>query len=556
MRSTTLGKRGGGGRSDRVRATTSVSPHPALWGAGLLFSAFLNAIRFLPSDEVGTALPLHDFALSVGWGLAGCSAALAGIAVHAKRAGRRAPDLTRNAFVLTASLLVAGGLLFIAVPYAGAPLLPGAPVAAFGGAFGAGCILLSVAWGSLFAQLEPENLLFNSALGIMVTAVVHVLAAPISPSPQGLALIACSLAASIALLIIARSSGGNSNDAPCAPDDIDHPATAGVSSNAPVAAHRVADGDVRATGGLAVSATDSDDSPQNGKDGGEDGRDRERLHKALAMLWMPLAGACITCFIFGLTWDPIISNEQMRLPDPLGALKSLIGPSLLAASVALVALHKEDSSPLRLLNHAMYPVAVAFLLALPTISTDSNLAAAAIDVLSQASFAVIALAIWCSMASAARSVPLPAAFVFPSCLALLALAFAGGLRGIAVIGTDGRTICLVMLAGYLALIAISFAQGSRQREERRTEPRGADDSRTYIHRRCDALAAERHLSPREREVLYYLGRGYNHGYVAEKLYISENTVRTHVRHIYGKLEIGSREELLALIDGETPSAVP
>ncbi len=146
--------------------------------------------------------------------------------------------------------------------------------------------------------------------------------------------------------------------------------------------------------------------------------------------------------------------------------------------------------------------------------------------------------------------------MFPSCLALLALAFAGGLRGIAVIGTDGRTICLVMLAGYLALIAISFAQGSRQREERRTEPRGADDSRTYIHRRCDALAAERHLSPREREVLYYLGRGYNHGYVAEKLYISENTVRTHVRHIYGKLEIGSREELLALIDGETPSAVP
>ena len=476
--------------------------------------------------------------------------------MHAKRTGRRAPDLTRNAFVLTASLLVVGGLAFIAVSYAGAPLLPGAPVAAFGGAFGAGCILLSVAWGSLFAQLEPENLLFNSALGIMVTAVVHVLAAPISPSPQGLALIACSLAASIALLIIARSSGGNSNDAPCAPDDIDHPATAGVSSNAPVAAHRVADGDVRATGGLAVSATDSDDSPQNGKDGGEDGRDRERLHKALAMLWMPLAGACITCFIFGLTWDPIISNEQMRLPDPLGALKSLIGPSLLAASVALVALHKEDSSPLRLLNHAMYPVAVAFLLALPTISTDSNLAAAAIDVLSQASFAVIALAIWCSMASAARSVPLPAAFVFPSCLALLALAFAGGLRGIAVIGTDGRTICLVMLAGYLALIAISFAQGSRQREERRTEPRGADDSRTYIHRRCDALAAERHLSPREREVLYYLGRGYNHGYVAEKLYISENTVRTHVRHIYGKLEIGSREELLALIDGETPSAVP
>ena len=39
---------------------------------------------------------------------------------------------------------------------------------------------------------------------------------------------------------------------------------------------------------------------------------------------------------------------------------------------------------------------------------------------------------------------------------------------------------------------------------------------------------------------------------AEKLYISENTVRTHVRHIYAKLAINSREELLAMIDDETP----
>ena len=242
----------------------------------------------------------------------------------------------------------------------------------------------------------------------------------------------------------------------------------------------------------------------------------------------------------------------MRLPDPLGAWKSLIGPSLLAIVVALFVLRKANSSPLRLLNQAVYPIAVALLLALPVISSDSDVAAGIIDVLTQASFAVIALAIWCGMASAVRSVPFAATFVFPACLALLALAFVAGLCGIAVIGTDGRTICLIMLTVYLALIAISFAQGSRQREGRRTEPHGADDSRTYIHRRCDTLAAERGLSPREREVLYYLGRGYNHGYVAEKLYISENTVRTHVRHIYAKLAINSREELLAMIDDETP----
>lgn len=486
--------------SERTRST-SVSFKPALLGAGLLFSVFLNAIRFFSEDETGVTFSLHPFAVYTGWGLFGCGIVLAALAVRAKRVGRPAPDLTRTGPVLLGACLTALGMQFL-LPLYTQLSLPFIEPVAFGVAFGAGLTMLTTAWGSVFARLEPENLLFNSALGIMLAAITHVAAEPLSPTPLGLAMVACTLVASIALLFVARTL-----DEPAAPQPAD--------------AEREEDGDHRA-----------------------------RLRKARAILWMPLVGACITCFIFGLTWDPVISSEQTRLPDPLGAWKSLIGPSLLAIVVALIVLRKADSSPLRLLNQAVYPMAVALLLALPVISTDSNVVAGAIDVLTQASFAVIALAIWCSMASAARSVPLAAAVVFPACLVLLALAFVVGLCGIAIIGTDGRVICLIMLTVYLALIAISFAQGSRQREGRRTEPRGADDSRTYIHRRCDTLAVERGLSPREREVLYYLGRGYNHGYVAEKLYISENTVRTHVRHIYGKLSIGSREELLALIDAE------
>ena len=211
-------------------------------------------------------------------------------------------------------------------------------------------------------------------------------------------------------------------------------------------------------------------------------------------------------------------------------------------------LRKANSSPLRLLNQAVYPIAVALLLALPVISSDSDVAAGIIDVLTQASFAVIALAIWCSMASAVRSVPFAATFVFPACLALLALAFVAGLCGIAVIGTDGRTICLIMLTVYLALIAISFAQGSRQREGRRTEPHGADDSRTYIHRRCDTLAAERGLSPREREVMELLVRGYSTDRIGKDLHISYHTVKTHVYHIYQKVGVHAQQELIDLVE--------
>lgn len=56
------------------------------------------------------------------------------------------------------------------------------------------------------------------------------------------------------------------------------------------------------------------------------------------------------------------------------------------------------------------------------------------------------------------------------------------------------------------------------------------------------------LSPRETEIASYLGRGYSMSFIAEKLFISESTVRTHAKHIYAKLNIHSREELFTLID--------
>lgn len=60
--------------------------------------------------------------------------------------------------------------------------LPFAEPAMFGLAFGAGLAMLATAWGSVFARLEPENLLFNSAWGIVAAAVVHFAAEPLSPS--------------------------------------------------------------------------------------------------------------------------------------------------------------------------------------------------------------------------------------------------------------------------------------------------------------------------------------------------------------------------------------
>lgn len=52
------------------------------------------------------------------------------------------------------------------------------------------------------------------------------------------------------------------------------------------------------------------------------------------------------------------------------------------------------------------------------------------------------------------------------------------------------------------------------------------------------------LTPREEEILNYLSKGFLYKEIASELYISIETVRTHVRKIYQKLQVRTRTEAL------------
>jgi len=54
------------------------------------------------------------------------------------------------------------------------------------------------------------------------------------------------------------------------------------------------------------------------------------------------------------------------------------------------------------------------------------------------------------------------------------------------------------------------------------------------------------LSPRERDVLNELARGSTYADIAASLFVSENTVKTHVSSLYGKLAVNRRSEALAV----------
>lgn len=66
--------------------------------------------------------------------------------------------------------------------------------------------------------------------------------------------------------------------------------------------------------------------------------------------------------------------------------------------------------------------------------------------------------------------------------------------------------------------------------------------------RCKILQEEYRLTSRETEIMELIVRGYSVARIAEEHVVSENTVRTHYKHIYAKLGIHKKQELIAMVD--------
>lgn len=69
-----------------------------------------------------------------------------------------------------------------------------------------------------------------------------------------------------------------------------------------------------------------------------------------------------------------------------------------------------------------------------------------------------------------------------------------------------------------------------------------------LSNRCEDLAKGYNLSEREGKVLFLLAQKMTVGAVEKELYIANGTAKTHIRHIYRKLDIHSREELYDMLE--------
>ena len=113
--------------------------------------------------------------------------------------------------------------------------------------------------------------------------------------------------------------------------------------------------------------------------------------------------------------------------------------------------------------------------------------------------------------------------------------------------------CIVFgIVAYVVLVQKSFSFAHTIQGIKPLTPlvssSGADGTLSPVAERCAAIGAAASLTDREQEIFEYLARGRNVRFIQDELTVSYNTVKTHVSHIYAKLDVHSHQELIDLVE--------
>lgn len=118
---------------------------------------------------------------------------------------------------------------------------------------------------------------------------------------------------------------------------------------------------------------------------------------------------------------------------------------------------------------------------------------------------------------------------------------------------DGRPSPQVATAGTKAASASTIFAGASSPAAAAAASTPADAASAEALR-LDSFAQTLGLTPREAEVCRYLVQGRSLPFIAEQLYVTAGTVKTHAIHIYRKAGVTSKQELISLF-GESAGQV-
>ena len=170
---------------------------------------------------------------------------------------------------------------------------------------------------------------------------------------------------------------------------------------------------------------------------------------------------------------------------------------------------------------------------------------------------LIVLFTWLTITDVARHAKVSAPLVFGGGWACYAAPFALG-SAMASAAHQGYMDTATLVALMFALLLVStFCLDLRDQNTKWifAELAGINTSEPTEHKsladRCEAIGKQHGLTPREREIMQLLCKGRTKAFIAETLYLTENTVKGHTKHIYTKLDVHSKQQLMDLVERES-----
>lgn len=262
----------------------------------------------------------------------------------------------------------------------------------------------------------------------------------------------------------------------------------------------------------------------------------------------PVLGASILSFMAGLMLQ--ISGQQEI------TLEAFQHTSLLTSAVAILILLLPALFMKKTLNIGrMYalalPLSAAGFLLLPLIW---NAAGGIVNSFAQLGAMVAGIILWCLLAETSYDTKLPSLLLFSIALACtngaqLLGTLIGYFNADTLKQSDILMTAVALVAIYLLfMVALFLFKDKSLKGEEGLSAQGIESPEPDLHERCETLAEAHHFTPRESEIFVLLAQGYTIPAISEKLFVSENTVKSHVKSIYQKLDVHVRTELIELVN--------
>jgi DNA-binding CsgD family transcriptional regulator len=252
---------------------------------------------------------------------------------------------------------------------------------------------------------------------------------------------------------------------------------------------------------------------------------------------------------FGIMKGLFVSDEGNLIE-----LRNLL--NIIAIALASVAIHVSMNTFRMDFDHLTYQIALPLMatgfIFLP-LHDPFNIIGTAVHQLGYQYFYIILWALWPVLA---RRNDVPAGWIV--CWGILSVQlgqFLGSTLGAQLQGMLTTDFDLAMFSAFTILVILLIALFALGNNTAATgwgflKPVEESDHTSPFVRICTRMARSCKLSPRETEVFMLLAKGRNRAYISADMVVSSETVKTHTKSIYRKMNVHSQQEIIDIIEQE------